>query len=114
MLRRQAFASLQHGFLRSVENVFIYNFGTPNGVKENVFLYYNIDTSFYYHCLADVMPDCVIGTCFLPGRCYLPFGMWQMLLQRGRCYPLIFYDWQMLLPYFLWKMLSTLYYVATH
>ena len=45
MLRRQAFASLQHGFLRSVENVYIYNLVTPNGVWENVFLY-NIDTYF--------------------------------------------------------------------
>ena len=53
----------------------------------NVFLC-NIDFNFYYNCLADVMPDCVIGRCFLPGRCYLPFGMWQMLLPRGRCYPL--------------------------
>ena len=29
MLSRQAFASLQHGLLRSVENVFIHNFVTP-------------------------------------------------------------------------------------
>ena len=32
MLRRQAFASLQHGFLMTVENVFIHNFVTANGV----------------------------------------------------------------------------------
>ena len=37
MLRRQAFASLQYGFLRSVENVFIHNFVTPNGVWELFF-----------------------------------------------------------------------------
>ena len=43
----------------------IYNFVTPKGVWENV-LPYNIDTCFfyYYHCLADIMPYCVIGRCF--------------------------------------------------
>ena len=72
---------------------------------------------FYYHCLADVMPYCVIGRCFMPGRCYLPFGMWQMLLPRGRCYPLIFYGlWQMLFAFWnvadviaMRKMLSSYY-----
>ena len=49
MLRRQAFANSQHGFLRSVENVFIYNFVTPNGVWEMfcfiilTLVFYNID-----------------------------------------------------------------------
>ena len=33
---RQAFASLQHGFLRSEENVVLYNFETPDGVWKNV------------------------------------------------------------------------------
>ena len=69
MFSRQAFASLQYGFLRSVENVFIHNFVTPNGVWENVFLY-NIDTYFLLS---------------LFGRCYALLCHWQMLLP-GRCY----------------------------
>ena len=64
MLRRQAFASLQHGFLRSVENVFIHNFVTPNGVWENAFLY-NIDTHFLL--------------LWLLGRSYALLCHWQML-----------------------------------
>ena len=31
MIRKHAFASLQHSFLRSEENVFLYNFETPEG-----------------------------------------------------------------------------------
>ena len=34
LIRRQAFASLHHGFLRSEENVVLYNFETPEGVWE--------------------------------------------------------------------------------
>ena len=41
LIRRQAFASLQHGFLRSEENVVLYNFETPEDVWENI-LTYNI------------------------------------------------------------------------
>ena len=134
MLKRKAFASLQHGFLRSVENVYIYNFVTPNGVWENVFLY-NIDTYFLLSLLGRCYALLCHSRCFMPGRCYLPFRMWQMLLPRGRCYPLIFmvygrcslpfwnvaaviakrkilssyffisYGWQMLFPYLLWNML---------
>ena len=37
MLRRKAFTSLQHGFLRSVENGFIHNFVIPNDVCEMFF-----------------------------------------------------------------------------
>ena len=33
---RQAFVCLQHGFLRSEENVVLHNFETPEGVLENV------------------------------------------------------------------------------
>ena len=75
MLRRQAFASLQHGFLRSVKNVFIYNFVTSNGVWENVYLY-NIETYFLLS---------------LFGRCYA-------LL----CHRQIIYAWQMLFAF--WNM----------
>ena len=39
LIRRQAFASLQHGFLRSEENVVLYNLETPDGVWENVLIY---------------------------------------------------------------------------
>ena len=39
LIRRQAFASLQHGFLRSEENVVLYDFETPEGVWENVMSY---------------------------------------------------------------------------
>ena len=35
-IRRQAFTSLQHGFLRSEENVVLYNLRHPKGVWENV------------------------------------------------------------------------------
>ena len=115
MLRRQAVTSLQHGFLRSVENVYIYNLVTPNGVWENVFLY-NIDTYFYYDCLADVMPYCVIGRCFLA---------WQMLfafLECGRCYCqeedvilLFFVIGRCYCHILLWKMsYHLLHYVTTH
>ena len=37
MLSSQAFACLQHGFLRTVENVSIHNFVTTNGVWEIFF-----------------------------------------------------------------------------
>ena len=130
MLRRQAFASLQHGFLfhlplgrnichykiitiicgysichlASVENVFIYNFVTPNGVWENVFLY-NIDTYFYYHCLADVMPYCVIGRCFMPARCYCQEeDVILLVFMVGRCYCHTYCG----------RCYAILYYVATH
>ena len=68
---RQAFTSLQHGFLRSEENVILYNFETPEGVWENV-LTYNILTLIFIKPLfkADVMPQCCTGTCYA----------WQMLL----------------------------------
>ena len=69
MLSSQTFACLQHGFLRTVENVFIHNFVTPNGVWENIFLH-NIDTYFLF---------------LLLGRCYACLCQWQMLLP-GRCY----------------------------
>ena len=107
MPRRQAFASLQHGFLSPVENVFIHNFVTPNGVWENVFLY-NIGTYFYYDvwqmlCLIMSLTDVVC------------------LLECGRCYcqeeDVIFFflcDWQMLLPYFCGRCYTTLHYVATY
>ena len=68
LLRRQAFASLQHGFLRSVENGFIYNFITPNGVWENVFLY-NIDTFFVMIGWQMLCLMCH-WQMFLPGRCF--------------------------------------------
>ena len=104
MLRRQAFTSLQHGFLRSVENVFIHNSVTPNGVWEMFFfiiltLIFNM---IVWHMLCLIVS---LADVFLPGRCCLPFGMWQMLLPRGRCYPLILCDWQIILPYILQKML---------
>ena len=35
-IRRQAFTSLQHGFLGSEENVVLHNFETPKSVWENV------------------------------------------------------------------------------
>ena len=44
-LSSEAFACLQHGFLRTVENVNIYNFVTPKWCMEKYFLN-NIDT-FY-------------------------------------------------------------------
>ena len=113
MLRRKAFTSLQHGFLRSVENGFIHNFVTPNGVCEMFFLY-NIDTYFYYDCLADVMPYCVIGRCFCLADVVC-------LLKCGRCYCqeedvilLFLCDWQMLLPYFCGRCYTTFHYVATY
>ena len=100
MLSRQAFTSLQHGFLRSVENVFIHNFVTPNGVWGNIF--------FMILTLNFLL--------LLLGRCYA-------LLCHGRCYCLAdviclteivadvianrkllsyIYKWQMLLPILLW------------
>ena len=69
MLRGQAFASLQHGFLRSVENVFLINFVTPNGVWENVLLY-NIDACFLYNIDWQMLCLIVSWQMFLPGRCY--------------------------------------------
>ena len=44
---RQAFASLQHGFLRSEENVVLYNFETPQGVWENVVSCNILTLNFY-------------------------------------------------------------------
>ena len=62
LIRRQTFASLQHGFLWSEENVVLYNFETPKGVWENV-LTYNILTLIFIKSLfrADVMPQCCTG-----------------------------------------------------
>ena len=55
-IERQAFATLQLGFLRSEENV-LYNFDTPDGVWENV-LSCNILTLYFLKTFlrADVMP----------------------------------------------------------
>ena len=67
---RQALTSLQHGFLRSEENVVLYNSEMPKGVWENV-VSCNILTLLFLKTVfkADVMPQCCIG------RCYA----WQML-----------------------------------
>ena len=46
-LSSQAFICLQHGFLRTVENVYIYNLVNQNGVWENIFLN-DIDTYFNF------------------------------------------------------------------
>ena len=70
LIWRQAFASLQHGFLRSKENVVLYNFETPGSVWENV-VSYNILTLVFIKPLfkADVLPQCYIGSSYA----------WQML-----------------------------------
>ena len=62
---RQVFASLQHGFLRSEENVVLYNFETPKGVWENV-VSCNILTLLFLKTLfkTDVMPQCCLGRCY--------------------------------------------------
>ena len=44
---RQAFASLQHGFLRSEENVVLNNFETSKGVWENVVSCNILTLNFY-------------------------------------------------------------------
>ena len=44
---RQAFTSLQHGFLRSEENDVLYNFETPKCVWENV-VSYNVLTLYCF------------------------------------------------------------------
>ena len=36
---------------------------------------------------------------FLPGRCYFPYEMWQMLLPLRKMLSSYFCEWQMLLPY---------------
>ena len=84
MLRRKAFASLQHGFLRSVENVYIYNFVTPNGVWENVFLY-NIDTYFLlsllgrcYALLYKFATMGLIGNLMVAPSCCSKYLHWKM------------------------------------
>ena len=92
MLRRRAFASLQHGFLRSVKNVFLINFVTPNGVWENVLLY-NIDACFLYNI--DWQMLCLI----VSWQMLLPYKMWQMLLPLRKMLSSYFCEWQMLLPY---------------
>ena len=99
MLRRQAFTSLQHGFLRSVENVFIHNSVTPNGVWEMFFfiiltLIFNM---IVWHmlclivsladvfCLADVV--CLLEC----GRCYCQEeDVILLFCVIGRCYYHIF------------------------
>ena len=83
-------------------------------VYGKMFSFIILTLNFYYHCLADVMLDCVIGRCFLPGRCSLPFVMWQMLLPRGRCYPLMFLIGRCYCHTFCGRCYITLYYVATH
>ena len=72
---RQAFASLQHCFLRSEENV-LYNFETPKGVWENVS--YNILTFNFIKSLfkADVMPQCYMGRCY---AWQMLFGIWDVV-----------------------------------
>ena len=55
MLSSQAFDCLQHGFFRTLENVYIHNIVTQNGVWENIFLH-NIDTYIFWFLLL--------------GRCY--------------------------------------------
>ena len=104
MLRRQAFASLQHGFLRSVENVFIYNFVTPNGVWENVLLY-NIDTCFLITLIGRCYAFLYSWQIFLPGRCYLPYEMWQMLLPLRKMLSPYFVSGRSYCHMMLWKML---------
>ena len=107
LIWRQAFISLQHGFLRSEENVVLYNFETPEGVWENV-MSYNILTLIFIKPLfeTDVMPQCYVGKCFCLadvichmrcGRCY---NHW------GRCYILIlFISSRCYCHLMLWKML---------
>ena len=58
LFRRQAFASLQHGFLRSKENVALYNFETPKRCRGKIF--FQLIIFFLIFCKiifkADVMP----------------------------------------------------------
>ena len=52
---------------------------------------------FGFVVMADVMPNSVKGSCYCQADVFcLYFWIWQMLLPRGRWYPLLF--WQMLLP----------------
>ena len=88
MLSSQAVASLQYGYFRTVENVFVHNFVTTKWCMGNIFLH-NIDTYFYFVvrqmlCLFVSMAD-VIAWQML----YAILKLWQMLLPRGRCYLLI-------------------------
>ena len=95
---KTSFASLQHGFLRSEENVVLYNFETPEGVWENV-MSYNILTLIFIKPLfeTDVMPQCYVGRCFCLadvichmrcGRCHNHWGRYYILILfiSGRCY----------------------------
>ena len=87
MLSSQAFASLQHGFLRTMENVFIHNLVTPNGVWE-IFFFIILTLIFIFVmrqmlCLYVSMAD-VIAWQML----YALLKLKQMLFPRGRCYPL--------------------------
>ena len=79
---RQAFACSQHGFLRSKENVVLYNFETTEDVWENV-VFCNILTLYFLKhysrqilCLnvlkADVICHIICGRCCNHwGRCYI-------------------------------------------
>ena len=89
MLSSQAFACLQHGFLRTVENVFVHNFVTPKWCMGNVFFFIILTLILFFVvrqmlCLFVSMAD-VIAWQML----YAILKLWQMLLPRGRCYPLI-------------------------
>ena len=91
LIWKQAFASLQHGFLRSEENV-LYNFETPEGVWENVS--YNILTFIFIKPLfeTDVMPQCYIGRCFA----------WQMLFAIWDVVDVITTEEDVISSYCLW------------
>ena len=74
---RQAFVSLQYSFLRSEENVVIYNFETPKGVWENVVscnIWHLIFTKTLFK--AQVMPQCYIGRCY---AWHMLFAIWDVV-----------------------------------
>ena len=70
-----------------MENAFIHNFVTPNGVWENIFLH-NIDTYLLFFVIRQMLCLYVsVADVIAWKMLYVLLKLWQMLLLRGRCYP---------------------------
>ena len=78
--------------------------------------YFIILTHFYYDCLADVMPYCVIGRCFcLADGVFLFWNVADVIAKRKMLSSYFLFWLADVIAIFLWKMLYHFFhYVTTH